>query len=210
MKTTVAVLGADGRSGQECVEALLSAGYSVQAGVHSGQLPEHDHLAQQRCDVMNEADVQSLVQDADVVVSLIGHGKNSPKDLQTTAINNCIKALEDTPSVRLVSLTGTGVRMPDDKPSLIDRILNISIKLIDPNRIKDGIEHAKVLQASSLDWTILRVLKLTNKKHVGQPILTSGGPAELFTPRARVAASIVQIIENDTYHHPAPVVSGTK
>ncbi len=210
MKTTVAVLGADGRSGQECVKALLAAGYAVQAGVHSGQLPDHDHLTQQRCDVMNEAEVRSLVQGADVVVSLIGHGKNSPEDLQTTAMRNCIKALEDTPSVRLISLTGTGVRMPADKPTLIDRILNISIKLIDPNRIIDGIEHAKVLQSSSLDWTILRVLKLTDGKHVGQPILTSGGPAELFTPRSRVAASIVQILKDDSYHRAAPIISGTE
>ena len=209
MNKTVAVLGADGRSGRECVSALLAAGYKVRAGVHSGKLPQHDRLTQQHCDVMSQAEVRSLLKNADVVVSLIGHGKNSPKNLQTTAIKNCITALKNNPSARLISLTGTGVRLSGDKPSLIDRILNISIKLIDPNRIQDGIEHAKVLQTSSADWTILRVLKLTGGKHEGRPQLTSGGPAELFTPRARVAATIVDIIKTDSYHCQMPVISGS-
>ncbi len=210
MNKTVAVLGADGRSGRDSVTALLAAGFLVRAGVHSGRLPQHDKLTQQHCDVMNQAEVRSLLKNVDVVVSLIGHGKNSQKNLQTTAIKNCISALKNNPSARLISLTGTGVRLPGDKPSFIDKILNSIVKIIDPNRISDGIEHANVLRYSSADWTIVRVLKLTNGFHLGEPVLTLGGPAEIFTPRARVAAAIVDIIKNDSYHRQAPVVSGSK
>ncbi len=209
METIVAVLGADGRSGQECVKALLGAGDMVRAGVHSGSLESRAGLVQQNCNVMSKSDVQSLLQGASVVVSLIGHGKDSPVNLQVTAIRNCIEALADQPNARLISLTGTGVRFPGDKPSLLDHILNISIKLIDRNRIVDGIEHAKVMQQGPVNWTLLRVLKLTNGKHSGTPRLSPGGPAELFTPRARVAAAIVEIIGTNTFHRQAPVISGT-
>lgn len=209
METVVAVLGADGRSGREAVKALLEAGFIVRAGVYSGQLATRRNLTQQSCNVMNKTDIQALLKGASVVVSLIGHDKGSPIDLQVTAIRNCIEALGDRPEARLISLTGTGVRFPGDKPSLLDHLLNISIKLIDRKRIIDGIEHAEVMQQSSVNWTLLRVLKLTGGKHSGRPRLTSGGPAELFTPRARVAAAIVEIINTNTFHRQAPVVSGS-
>lgn len=208
MKKKVAVLGADGKSGRQCVSALLSAGYTVRAGVRSGRLKEHKNLTQQKCDVMQTSQVAALLENCSVVVSLIGHGKNSPKNLQTKAMQNILKAIKNDKNIRIISLTGTGVRLPGDKPSLIDRILNFTIKLVDPNRINDGIEHAKELQASSADWTILRVLKLTNGSHTAKPVLTLGGPAETFTPRARVAAAIVDIIKSDRFHHQMPVVSG--
>jgi hypothetical protein len=210
MNKTVAVLGADGRSGRVCVNALLSAGYIVRAGVRSGTLKERQNLSQHKFDATKLSDVRALVKGSSVIVSLIGHGKNSPKDLQTTAIKNILKATKSGKNIRIISLTGTGVRQPGDTISLIDKILNFSIKLIDPDRISDGIEHANVLRNSSADWSIVRVLKLTNGSHLGEPVLTLGGPAEVFTPRARVAAAIVDIIKNDSFHRQSPVVSGAK
>ena len=210
MNKTVALFGADGRSGRVCVDALLSAGYSVRAGVHSGTLEKRERLSQYNCNVMKPADVTALVKGSSVIVSLIGHGKNSPKDLQTTAMKNILKATKNNKNTRIISLTGTGVRQPGDRPSLIDRILNFTIKLIDPDRIQDGIEHAKLLQNSSADWTIVRVLKLTKGSHLGEPVLTLGGPAEIFTPRARVAAAIEKKKKNDSFHRQSPVVSGAK
>ncbi len=210
MNKTVALFGADGRSGRVCVNALLSAGYIVRAGVRSGTLKERQNLSQHKFDATKLSDVRALVKGSSVIVSLIGHGKNSPKDLQTTAIKNILKATKSGKNIRIISLTGTGVRQPGDTISLIDKILNFSIKLIDPDRISDGIEHANVLRNSSADWSIVRVLKLTNGSHLGEPVLTLGGPAKIFTPRARVADAIVDIIKNDSYHRQLPVVSGTK
>ena len=210
MNKTVALFGADGRSGRVCVDALLSAGYIVRAGVRSGTLKERQNLSQHKFDATKLSDVRALVKGSSVIVSLIGHGKNSPKDLQTTAIKNILKATKSGKNIRIISLTGTGVRQPGDTISLIDKILNFSIKLIDPDRISDGIEHANVLRNSSADWSIVRVLKLTKGSHLGEPVLTLGGPAEIFTPRARVAAAIVDIIKNDSFHRQSPVVSGAK
>ena len=57
--------------------------------------------------------------------------------------------------MRLISLTGTGVRFPGDKITLIDRILNLSISIIDPKRIKDGKNHVTLLKNSDLDWYVM-------------------------------------------------------
>ena len=107
---------------------------------------------------------------------------------------------------RLVSLTGTGVRFPNDKITLIDRFLNSTIRLIDPKRINDGTEHVKVIKNSDSDWTVLRVLKLQNTS-LGEFKLTLNGPAKLIVARAEVAQAVLDILEHKLFMHQAPIIS---
>lgn len=205
----VAVIAANGRTGVECVAALLQAGIRVRAGVHGSHafMPD-ENLAIVQCDATNRHEVAELIAGCDAVVSTIGHGRNSPARLQTTAMQNCIDAMQSAGMTRLISITGTGVRMPGDQPSLIDRVANLAIRLIDPARIADGIAHAALLQSSSVDWTIVRVLKLTNGAHIGGVQFSLHGPAEWLTPRQRVAAAVVQLIQNGEYLRQAPIITG--
>jgi hypothetical protein len=110
-------------------------------------------------------------------------------------------------------LTGTGAREEGDTPSIIDTVLNLFVKLVDPERINDGVEHVKVLKNSGLDFTVVRVLKLGNGEwerdgEVGVYKLTVGGPAELLTPRKKVAKVIVDLVNDQNFVGKCPVVSG--
>lgn len=212
MKVVVAVIAGHGRSGRVCVEALLAAGYWVRAGVRHGSLGvSHPNMTEVKLDATKPDDIARLVAGADVVVSMIGHTRRSKGDVQTQAIRACIDYLEaHRPTTRLISLTGTGVRQPGDRVSIFDWTGNFVIGLIDPGRISDGINHARLLEASTLHYTILRVLKLTNGPHEGHVRLTLNGPAESFTPRARIAAAVVELIRHDGYDRAMPVVSGTE
>lgn len=203
----VAVIAADGRSGNYFVREALASGFKVRAGVRNKKLLETSpNLTVITCDALRENDVANLCQGADVLVSLIGHSKNSAKDLQTRAIQNAIAACQATGIKRIISLTGTGVRAPKDKPSLIDKILNFVVTKVDPERVKDGIDHAEVLSTSDLDWTILRVLKLQNTKQ--RPFqLTTGGPARIITSRQDVATAIVKLIRDKSYIKQLPIIS---
>lgn len=209
MVKTVAVIAANGRTGQAFVRATLDAGLTVRAGYHNkNSLPRHQNLVAVRCDATNEDDVQQLLSGADGVVSLIGHVRHSPPNAQTDSMRVVEKVMNELGIKRIISLTGTGVRFPGDTPSLLDRLLNLSIKLIDPERIRDGINHAAFLTSTDLDWTIVRVLKLTNGKHSGSVKFSLTGPAELFTPRSRVAQGILQIIVDDSYKQKTPIIQG--
>lgn len=202
----IAVIAANGRSGVVFIEQALKAGHQVRAGVYGPHnFPANPNLEVVDCDATLLQSVKTLVKSCDAVVSLIGHTKSTPKDVQTNAIQNVVLAIQDT-EIRLVSLTGTGVRFPDDKPSLIDRILNISINLIDPDRVADGINHAEVLNNSSINWTLIRVLKLSNGNN-GEFNLTGGGPAKLLTSRSEVAKAILQVLQSKDYLKKAPVIS---
>lgn len=203
----IAVVAASGRSGRVFVEAALAAGHEVRAGTYGGvPFQKHERLTTMDVNGTNLHQLTKLLDGADAVVSLIGHGRSSSRTIQSDTMVTIISAMSQYKPMRLVSLTGTGVRMPGDVYTLLDRILNITINLIDPKRIQDGVRHAEILQESSIDWTILRVLKLTNGGV--QPFrLTNGGPAKLFTSRSEVARAIIDVLEKNVYRRAAPVIS---
>ena len=191
--------------------ALLEAGFRVRAGVRSeSTLDAHPNLEVVRCDARNREDVSALLEGVPAVVSMIGHNRRSSADVQSVAIRHCVDIIAvRQPETRLISLTGTGVRLPGDRISLVDRAANFAIGVVDPKRIADGKEHVRILQESPVDYTIIRVLKLTGGSHHGRVDLTPHGPAELFTPRARVAAAVVQLLESGDFSRALPVISGT-
>jgi putative NADH-flavin reductase len=202
----IAVIGANGRSGQVFVARALEGGHTVRAGVRGeSRLPAHPNLTVQECDATNIPQIEQLTQECDAVVTLIGHIKNSPPTVQTEAMQKLVQAMQRNNKTRLVSLTGTGVRFPRDVITLIDRFLNIGVSLIDPNRVRDGITASDVLRKSDLDWTLIRVLKLTE----GKPSdfhLKEHGPAKSFVSRTEVAQAILQVLEDGAWLRAAPIV----
>jgi uncharacterized protein YbjT (DUF2867 family) len=202
----IAVIAADGRSGQAFVKAALDAGHSVRAGVR-GKNPffAHPGLSVLKCDATNEHQVKELLRASDAVVSLIGHVKGSQADVQTRAIKTIIAAMKQRGLTRIISLTGTGVRIKGDRPNLLDKLANAIILKIDPDRIHDGIAHVKVLSESGLDYTVLRVLKLGNGKP-GKFSLNGHGPAKPLTSRAEVASAILDCLEDNRFIRQHPVV----
>lgn len=203
----IAVIAANGRTGKAFVELALRAGHTVAAGVYStNTFSDHANLKVQTCDARNEDDVNRLIKDCDAVASFIGHVKGSPVNVQTDAMKVLVSAMNAHGITRLVSLTGTGVRFPGDKITMIDRILNLSIGLIDPARVNDGKKHVAFLQQSSLDWTIIRVLKLQNTKP--KPFsLQQYGPTKLYVSRDEVAVACLQVLEQGSFIHQAPIIS---
>lgn len=206
----ICIFGADGRSGVEVVKYAHQKGYEVFAFVYSDSsnkfFPEGTKII--KGDVMNYDDVFSAIDGVDAVVSVLGHIKGSDPLMQTKGMINIVKAMKELNVKRVLSLTGTGARAENDKPSVIDIFLNFIVKLVDPNRINDGVEHVKVLRNSNLDWTVVRVLKLSKKdSEVGEYKLTEGGPAELQTSRKKVAKVLVDLIDDKKYIGKLPVIS---
>jgi putative NADH-flavin reductase len=202
----IAVIAANGRSGQAFVEAALAGGHSIHAGVRGkSRLEPHPNLTVVECDATNEAQLKNLLSSQDAVASFIGHVKGSKPNVQTIAIQKVVDAMETLGLKRLVSLTGTGVRFPGDKISLVDRFLNLSISIIDPARVKDGKNHVEVLKASSLDWTVIRVLKLQNvpPKSFG---LREHGPTKWYVGRQEVAQAVLQVLEQHSFIKQAPII----
>ena len=202
----IAVIAADGRSGRAFVETALAAGHRVRAGIRGrSTFQSHPNLTVVTCDATNASQVSELLQATDVVVSLLGHVKGSAPDVQTNAIKTVLGAMKKRNLRRIVSLTGTGVRIDGDLPNLADKIANAMILRIDPDRIHDGIEHVSVLRSSDVDFTVVRVLKLTDGNH-GTFGMNQNGPAKLFTSRREVARAILDCLEDNRFIRKFPVI----
>jgi NAD(P)H-binding len=203
----IAVIAANGRSGQAFVEAALTAGHSIRAGVRGkSYLKPYPKLTVVECDATNEAQLKNLLSGQEAVASFIGHVKGSEPNVQTIAIQKVVDVMKEVGVNRLVSLTGTGVRFPGDKISLIDRFLNLSISIIDPARVKDGKNHVGVLKNSDMDWTVIRVLKLQNVPP--KPfVLREHGPTKWYVGRQEVAQAVLQVLEQHSFIKQAPIIS---
>lgn len=203
----IAVIAANGRSGRAFIKAALAAGHTIRAGsLTPGNLDPHPNLMEVVCDATNEADLISLIAGQDAVASFIGHVKGSAADVQTNAIKKVIGVMEQVGVKRLVSLTGTGVRFPGDKITLVDRFLNLAVSIVDPNRVNDGRDHVEVLKQSGLDWTVIRVLKLQNV--APKPfVLREHGPTKVYVSREDVAKAVVEVLEQATFVRQAPIIS---
>lgn len=202
----IAVIGANGRSGQIFIEAALAAGHTIAAGVHNGTLPSQPGVTAMECDATNVNDLARLVAGQDAVVSLIGHVKGSPPRVQTDAMRALVPAMQAAGVQRLVSLTGTGVRVPGDRITLIDRILNAAVSVADSARVADGRAHYEVLRQSDLAWTVIRVLKLQNT--APKPFtLRDHGPTRPYVSRQEVAQAILDVLESRSFVQQAPIIS---
>lgn len=203
----IAVIAANGRLGKAFVETALEAGHSVRAGVRaSNTLAPHPRLEVVTCDATNMDDLKLLFQNQEAVVSAVGHVKGSAPDVQTVATRAIVSVMNELGIERYVDVTGTGVRFPGDKITLIDRFLNFGVGLVDPSRVKDGIDHQEVLKESDLNWTTIRVLKLQNVKE--RPFsLKLHGPTKVYVGRKELAQAIVEVIEKGLFMKQAPIIS---
>ena len=191
--------------------AALAAGHSVTAGVYHAEvaIAAAGHLSIKLCDATDPHEVRALVEGQDAVVSLLGHVQGSAPDVQTRAMHTIITAMKESGVRRLISLTGTGVRFPGDTISFVDAVLTNAVKIVDPKRIKDGIQHAELIKKSGLDWTIIRVMKLQD--FPPKPfVLTQHGPGKMVVSRQEVAQAILQVLEKQTFVGQAPVISAPR
>ena len=202
----ILVLGANGRTGKLVVDYALSRGHQVAGLVKSSWDDAPANVKVVVGDVNNYEDIYKALPGIDVVISTVGHVKGSDKRMQTNMIDNIIRAIGSTDyGIKIVSLTGTGVRLKGDMITPIDLLLNIAVKVLDSNRVKDGTEHFKHLQESSINWSVVRVLKLTSGNSM-QYRLSENGPAKTFVSRLEVARALVEVAESSSWDKKAPII----
>jgi len=205
-KMKIAVIAADGRLGRAFVNEALAHGHQIRAGVRGTPPVSTDpNLVYVECDATDPAQVAILIQGQEVVVSAIGHVKGSAADVQTVATKVVVQAMNQQGIQRFVDLTGTGARVAGDKITLLDRFLNLGVGLIDPTRVRDGITHLAVLQASNLEWTTVRVLKLQNVPPSPFELLPNG-PTKPYVGRQEAARAMVMVIEEHSFVRQAPII----
>ncbi len=206
----IIVFGASGGTGIEIVKQALDSGHLVTAFVRSPARLEitHPHLSLFPGDVLDTAAVEQAVAGHDAVISALGPARPAVVGMMQTAANNILAAMKKHGIRRLVSMTGAGVRDPQDQPGLLDHVMKALLTLLAGDVLSDSAANVDILRTSGLDWTIVRFPRLTNGPRTGKyRVGYLGKDSGSQLSRADGAAFVLKELGEGKYIHQMPVVS---
>lgn len=209
---TISLIGSTGKVGIILLKKLLSSECHIKVLVRDREKllkllynQHYENLEILQGDALQQDSLEKLVKDSDIIVSCIGHGKHSPPLLQKRMFEILINLLQNS-NKKVITLTGSGVFVPNDKISLWDKILLLPIKLIDGKRVIDGAAHVEVLTKSNLRWTVVRTpLHINYTKSYKVSEYLDGG-LKLFVGRNSIVDFLIKCIETDDYVGKLPVI----
>jgi putative NADH-flavin reductase len=203
----VLVIGAAGKTGRAVVEQAVAAGHQVTAFVHNANEYKVSDVRVIEGDATNTVAMDAAVLGQDAVLDTIG-SKTPYKTttLESSAANTIIASMQRNGVRRLVvtSMLGEG-----------DSIANVPIyeRLLLPTLLrgdnKDKAAMESAVEASGLDWVILRPAFLTDRPAKGSVRVfdaETGEKAHKIT-RADVASFMLAQVSNNEYLHQAVTIA---
>ena len=204
------MLGGTGKTGGLVLTRALAAGHDVRALVRDPAKLKtaSEHLSVIEGDVLDAAAVDRTVEGSDVVLALFGHVPGSPKDLQTRGTRLIVDAMQRHGVRRIVTLSGGGLPAPQDRPKLPDRLIRTAMKLLARDVLADAENHLAVLQASGLDWTVVRGPRLNEEPGTGTyRVGWVGVDGSTKISRDDLADFLLTQVDDSRYVHQLPFVS---
>lgn len=164
------LLGATGRTGNLVLKAALENGYEVHVLTRSDRkLKQQNGLEVWVGDPQNPLDLEKAMKGCDAVVNALNvsrksdfpwSGLRAPKTLISDVMGKVISIAEDKDIKRIVSCSAWGVaETREDIPGWFKWFIdhsNIGVAYRDHDR------QERLLEQSSMDWTIIRPVGLTN------------------------------------------------
>ena len=163
----IVVFGASRGVGLQVVKQALEAGHSVTAFVRSPEKFEvkHANLNVFKGNSMDAAAVENAIAGHEAVISALGPTRPPVPHMMETSAKNIVFGMKKHGVRRLVSTTGAGVRQPEDQPKFADHFIGFLLNLLAKDVVLDSAENVKVIQASDLDWTVVRFPRLIDGEH---------------------------------------------
>jgi hypothetical protein len=123
-------------------------------------------------------------------------------------MENIKTAMRNQNITRLIISAGAGVGDPNDEPKLVNHLINFLLKLMAKNVLADMKKVVKMVRASDLDWTVVRLPMLTDDPKTGQVKVgyVGKGMGPRIT-RADAADFMLSQVEDKTYLHKSPAIS---
>lgn len=205
----IAVFGATGGTGQQVVQQALAAGHSVSALVRdpSRLAVQDERLTVVQGDVLDRPKVDETIAGADAVIISLGNTSNNPDYIVSRGTEVIVDAMTAAGGPgRLIVVSSLGVgESRDQVPFAFKMLMNTVLK----KAMEDKERQEALVKASGFDWIIVRPGGLTNGPATGS--YKSGVDVKLTAnqvSRADVAAFVLQQVDDDTYLHQAPAITG--
>ena len=200
----ILVIGAAGKTGEAIVKQALAKGHAVTAFVHSAKDFAGDGARVVEGDVLDSAAVNAAVAGQEAVLDALGgHTPWKETSLETNAARNVIAAMRIHEVKRLLVISAIGVGGTEELvPSWYEHLIMPTLLR---GAMQDKERMEPVVEASGLEWTLLRPAHLVDGEATGKVMifeLGSGETAHKIT-RADVAAFMLQLLEDGRYRKQA-------
>lgn len=205
------IVGATGRLGRLLVTQALDAGHEVTAFVRNPAAftTQHANLRVVQGDVLVSATIDSVVAGHDAVLAGLTPPARQKTILFSQGVQNLITSMDTHGVRRLLWVTSAAVDPVDAAatPWLFRKVI-VPLAGLGPI-YEDAALSETVLQASGLDWVVIRPTRLTDGPRtgvyrVGLPHVPSGGRA---IARADVADFMLKQIIDAQYVHKATALA---
>jgi putative NADH-flavin reductase len=207
---TLAIFGATGRAGKHLLRQALDRGYNVRVLARDpGKLAaQHERLVVVKGSLKDADCVEEVIAGADVVLSVLGPTSNEPTFEISQGTADIIKSMKKHGVKRLILSAGAGVGDPGDAPKLFNKLINVALKATARNVYEDMVKTVDLVRQSGLEWTVVRVPRLTDGPQTGQVrvgMVGKGTGANLT--RADMAEFMLKQIDDGQHLRKAPAIS---
>jgi putative NADH-flavin reductase len=190
------ILGATGGTGAQLTRQALERGHSVTAFVRSPQkMAAHEKLQIVQGDARDAGELARALREHDAVLSSLGAapGSKRDQDIRETGARSTVEAMRRT-NVRRLLVVSAAMLYPD--ASLAGSIVRFILR----RHARDLAAMERVVEASDLEWTIVRPPRLTNGPLTGRyRISEQHAPPSGVISRADCAHAILDFAEKHEY-----------
>jgi len=197
----IAIFGASGRTGRQLVEQAVAEGHQVTAIVRNpdGLAPAlHGAVRLVQADVMDPDAIAPALADADTVVSALSGPGRAASSVWSESTRSIVRAMREASVQRYIAITGSMLDTTGDGPFF--RYIGKPIARRVLKGSANDMRHAEqLIHESGLDWTIIRVPRLTDKPAHGRyrSALDRNVPREFSLPRADLATCTLAVLADD-------------
>ena len=204
------IVGGTGGTGRQVIEQALLENHLVTALVRNPVKLKIDHpnLKVVKGNILEPDTFEQAIKENEVVISALGHKRFFIKtNILSEGTKNIVNAMEKHKVKRFICITSMGVNDSRFKLGLYYTLFVIPVILL--FYFLDKEKQERIIQKSSLDWTIVRPGQLTNGKKrttyrhgpkLGSYILTK------MISRADVAHFILSELKNGNYIKKSPSI----
>lgn len=197
------IFGATGGTGTCLIERALSAGDTVTAVVRDPArlaIPQHPRLRILTADVMDPDSITAAVTGADAVLTAVGPRGTGETTVITDSVSSIIAAMQKTGGRRLLMLSGSIVADDGESAYLRYLLKPVARRTFLRHVCADMRAGEAVVEASALDWTIVRPPRLTSKPTSGtyRTAVDRNLPHGFSVARADLAACMLSLIDDPT------------
>jgi len=204
----IAIFGASGRTGRQLVEQAVAKGHQVTAIVRNPDGLASDLRGAEvrlvKADVMDPGAIAPALADADTVVSALSGPGRAPSSVWSKSTRSIVEAMREASVRRYIAITGSMLDATGDGPFF--RYIGKPIARRMLKGSADDMRRAEhLIHESDLDWTIIRVPRLTDRPARGRYriALERNVPREFSLPRPDLATCALAVLADDATirHH---------